>query len=350
MIEPVQILTSPGRVAVHGAGLAGLTCALLAARDGFAVTLVGPPSATAPVDLVLNQATIAVLTGVWDDPDGRLLDGGHRLTGRSVRWGRDAAPVEVAAPAVVVDESRLVDALQQWLPAGVRRAETAPTADWTVHASARPASNPPIGRRVAVTGHAPMPAGDVSRLATTGRGWVRVVPRGDGTGLVQAMTPVPPDDPAGFLSEEIESAGLGGWITAPPEQVTVVPAAPWLARQRAEPGRIHVGGAVLRLDPVSGSGAGHALRAAILAAAVIRGIRDGRPAADLLGHYHRRLGAAFHDHLAGCAAHYRAAFDSAAWLGELHITATALTGHAAQLHPQRGGPVFTGRRDVAAMT
>jgi hypothetical protein len=350
VIEPVEILSSPGRVAVHGAGLAGLTCALLAARDGFAVTLAGPPAAAAPADLVLNEATIALLAGVWDDPDGRLLDGGHRLTGRSVRWGRDATPVEVAAPAVVVDGSRLVDALQQWLPAGVRRAEVAPSADWTVHAAARPAVNPPVGRRVAVAGHAPMPATGVSRMATTGRGWVRVVPCGDGIGLVQAVTPVPPDDPAGFLAEEIGAAGLGRWITTAPEQVTVVPAAPWLSRQRAEPGRIHVGGAVLRLDPVSGSGAGHALRTAILAAAVIRGIRDGRPAADLLGHYHRRLGAAFHDHLAGCAAHYRAAFGSPEWLGELHITATALAGHAAQLHPQRGGPAFTGRRDVAAMT
>jgi hypothetical protein len=353
------------RVAVHGAGLAGLTCALLAARDGFTVTLVGPPSAGPPTDLVLNEATIAVLTRVWDDPGERLLDGCHQLTGRSVRWGRDAAPVLVPAPAVVVNGPRLVAALEQRLPDGVQRAEEAPPADWTVHASARPASNPPVGRRVALVGHAPMPSTGVSRMATTERGWVYLAPLGNGRGLVQAMTPVPPDDPAGFVAGEIEAAGLGGFVSEPPQQVTVVPAAPWLSRQRAEPGRIHVGGAVLRLDPVSGSGAGHAMRTAILAAAVIRGIRDGHPAADLLGHYHRRLGAAFHDHLAGCAAHYRAAFDSPDWTGELNITATALaasTGAPGFTEVLTGAPVltgasvptgasvFTGRRDVAAMT
>jgi flavin-dependent dehydrogenase len=352
IVNEVRAIAMPGpgadRVAVHGAGLAGLTCALLAARDGFTVTLVGTPSA--PADLVLNEATIAVLTRVWDDPEERLLDGGHQLTGRSVRWGRDAAPVQVPASAVVVDGQRLVDALEQRLPTAVRRAEVAPAADWTVRAAVRPAGNPPVGRRVLLAGHAPMPSTAVSRMATTGRGWVGVVPVGNGRGLVQAMTPVPPEDPAGFLAEEIEAAGLGGFVTEPPPQVTVMPAAPWLSRQRAEPGRLHIGGAVLRLDPVSGSGAGHALRTAILAAAVIRGIRDGHPAADLLGHYHRRLGAAFHDHLTGCAVHYRAAFDSPEWTGELHITATALTGQAAQLDTRRGGPVFTGRRDVAAMT
>jgi flavin-dependent dehydrogenase len=326
------------RVAVHGAGLAGMTCALLLARDGFPVTLTGP---SMPEELVLNEAAVAVFTEVWDDP--RLLDGGHRLTGRWVRWGIGADPVEVMSPAVVLDGTRL---LEQRLPTVVRREEAETPADWTIHAAARPAGNPPVGRRVAVVGHVPLADGDVSRLATTRRGWVQVVPLGDGRGVVRAVAPVPPED----LAAELAEAGLDEWVPEPPEQVTVVPAAPWLARQRAEPGRIHIGGAVLRLDPVSGSGAGHALRTAILAAAALRDIRDSKPVTDVLGHYHRRLGAAFHRHLCGCAAHYRTAFDSADWLGELHITATALTGQAAQLHPQRSGPVFTGRRDVAAMT
>jgi hypothetical protein len=327
------------RVAVHGAGLAGTTCALLLARAGFSVTLTGP---SLPEELVLNEAALAVFTQVWADP--RLLDGGHRLTGRWVRWGSDADPVEVAAPAVVLAGTKM---LEQRLPAEVRREETTEApADWTIHASARPASNPPVGRRVAVVGHVPLVDGGTSRMATTQRGWVQIVPLGDGHGVVRAVAPVPTEDLAGELAE----TGLDEWVTEPPRQVTVVPAAPWLARQRAEPGRIHIGGAVLRLDPVSGSGAGHALRTAILAADALRDVRDGKPVTDVLGHYHRRLGVAFHRHLYGCAAHYQTAFDSADWLGELHITATALTGQAAQLHPQRGVPVFSGRRDVAAMT
>ncbi|WP_143133698.1 NAD(P)/FAD-dependent oxidoreductase [Actinoplanes philippinensis] len=327
-------------IVVHGAGLAGLTCARLAARDGAEVTLAGAPSMA---DLVLNEAEIRLLTDVWDDPGRRLLDGGHRLTARWVRWGDGAVPAEVASPAVAVDGARLAEGLARRLPDRVRRAETAPAADWTIGAAARPAVNPPAGRRVAVAGHVTMACTGVSRMATTGRGWVRAVPLGDGRGLVRAVTPVPPDDPEGFLAAEIEAAGLGAWVTGPPEGVTVVPAAPWLSRQRAEQGRIHIGGAVLRLDPVSGSGAGPALRTAVLAAGVLRQLRDGMPAAELLGHYHRRLGAAFHRHLTGCAAHYRRVFAGPEWAGELHITATAR-------HAQRGAPVFTGRPDVAAMT
>lgn len=336
------------RVSVQGSGPAALTCALLLARDGFPVTLTEPaPPPAPPAELVLNAATIRLLTDVWEDPG--LVDGAHRLTGRWVRWGSDATPVQVAAAAVVVDGPELCSTLERRLPAEVEREVERP-ADWTVHASPRPASNPPVGRRVLLAGHVRSADGGISRTATTGRGWIHLVPLGDGRGLVRAATPVPPDDPEGFLADELADTGLDEWVTEPPGQVTVGPAAPWLARQRAEPGRIHIGGAVLRLDPVSGSGVGHAVRTAILAAAMLSEIRDGKPAADLLGQYHRRLGAAFHRHLCGCAAHYRTAFDSADWLGELHITATALTGHAAQLHPQRSAPAFTGRRDVAAMT
>ncbi|BEL05099.1 hypothetical protein Q0Z83_032900 [Actinoplanes sichuanensis] len=329
------------RVAVHGAGLAGLTCALLAARDGGAVTLVGGEPAGPPTELVLNEATVALLTSLWGEVDG------HRLTGRWSRWGIDAGPVQTPSTALVVNEQRLVAVLAERLPDRVERAETAPPADWTIRASARPAGNPPVGRRVAITGYAPMSETRVSRMATTWRGWVQAVPLGDGRGFLRAVSPVPPDDPEDFLGAEIEAAGLDEWVVGPPERVVVAPAAPWLSRQRAEPGRLHVGGGVLRLDPLSGSGAGQAMRTAMLATAVVR---DGRPAADLLGDYHRRLGAAFHRHLIGCTANYRTAFDSAEWAGELHITATALAGHAAQLHSRSGGPVFTGRRDVAAMT
>jgi flavin-dependent dehydrogenase len=337
---------------VHGAGLAGLTCALLLARDGCRVTLAGAPSGGGPPHLILNESTVAVLTRIWGEPGE-----GHALTTRRIRWGPNAAEEDMPAPALVVDGPRLLQSLRQRL----RRAVAAtmaevpvvagsPAADqgtWAIHATAPTDPAGAVGQRCALIGYAPLAGGappTVSRMVTTPQSWLYLAPVGDGRAMIQAMTPVPPRDPAGFLAAELDAARLGDWLAGPPDRVTVVPAAPWLADHRAEPGRIHIGGAVLRLDPVSGSGAGHALRTAILAAAVIGGIRDGMPAATALDHYTRRLGSAFLDHLAGCVSYYRAAFGTAGWAGELHATAAALTTHAARQRSGRFGLALHGGR------
>ena len=337
----------PSEVTVHGAGLAGLTCSLLLARSGHRVTLVGAPPSSQPTDLVLNEPTMMVLTRVWGVPGDRLLASGHALTTRRIRWGPDAVEQSVPAPAVVVNAPQLLRSLERRLLRTERHrvvSTEAPEPDhgqWAIHATASRDSTtscPPVGRRCALIAHAPLAHGvpaTVSRMATTTESWLYLAPLGDGRTLIQAMTPAPPLDPVRYLAAELAAARLDGWLAEQPDRVSVVPAAPWLAPHHPTPGHVRIGGAALRLDPVSGAGAGHALRTAILAAAVIRGVNDGLPAATALDHYTQRLRAAFADHLASCTSYYRAAFTSAAWANELHATATALTTHAEPLRDRQ---------------
>ena len=64
------------------------------------------------------------------------------------------------------------------------------------------------------------------------------------------------------------------------------------------------GTAAMAFDPICGDGTAHAIREAILAAAVIRALANGGPADELLAHYEARLTAGFHRHLTLCRQFY----------------------------------------------
>ncbi|MGH8908556.1 MAG: hypothetical protein ACRD0K_19175 [Egibacteraceae bacterium] len=93
-------------------------------------------------------------------------------------------------------------------------------------------------------------------------------------------------------------------------------------------GWLAVGDAAIALDPVSGDGAGHGLRGAILAAAVVEAIASGQPARACPDHCHARLTAALRVHLQRCLVHYTA-FTSPPWRDERAVTAGALASREA---------------------
>ena len=64
------------------------------------------------------------------------------------------------------------------------------------------------------------------------------------------------------------------------------------------------GTAALAFDPLCGDGTGHAIREAILAAAVLRAIQRGANVDELLNHYQARLVAGFKRHLSVCSEFY----------------------------------------------
>ena len=342
---------------VVGAGLAGLTCAFLLARQGRTVTLVASRVERGAPALVLSEPTVALLRAVWEDPGRTLLCDSWALKSRCVRWGVGVPEQQVPQPSLVVEPRRLLRRLEDRLLTAcsprVRRVEQDADAEaqeraaeggWRVYAYRGPGgscapdggSPPAVGRRCVLNARARLTPGSPSTtswLTTTPLAWVYLAPVGDGWALVQAMTPAPPGDPVGVLSDVLAVSGTDHRLVEPPREVAVVPAAPWLASPSCGPGWLGVGGAALRLDPLSGAGAGHALRTAVLAAATVQAVDDGLPAGAGLDHYAKRLGVAFLDHLSNCLSWYRTAFAIPQWQDELD--AMGLTVAAGRRQPGR---------------
>jgi hypothetical protein len=73
------------------------------------------------------------------------------------------------------------------------------------------------------------------------------------------------------------------------------------------------GSAAMSFDPLCGEGAGHALREALLAAAVIRGAAKGYSVETLVAHYNTRLMQGFLRHLQVCLPFYQDGGHSEFW-------------------------------------
>jgi flavin-dependent dehydrogenase len=89
----------------------------------------------------------------------------------------------------------------------------------------------------------------------------------------------------------------------------------------------------MAFDPICGDGTAHAIREAILAAAVIRALAKGGPANDLLLHYEARLTAGFRRHLMLCGQFYSTGGTAGLWTGELDAIARGIQWCETKLSP-----------------
>ena len=87
----------------------------------------------------------------------------------------------------------------------------------------------------------------------------------------------------------------------------------------------------MAFDPICGDGTAHAIREAILTAAVIRADAKGAPAAELFSHYEARLAAGFERHLALCLEFYRSGAQGNWWDSEIESVQRGLEWCARQL-------------------
>jgi flavin-dependent dehydrogenase len=90
----------------------------------------------------------------------------------------------------------------------------------------------------------------------------------------------------------------------------------------------------MAFDPLCGDGTGHAVREAILAAAVIRAIAEGGDTDSLLAHYQKRLLAAFQKHLELCLRFYDPGHGGEWWQRESDAVRRGLAWCAAQRDPE----------------
>lgn len=333
-------------VVVAGRGLAALTCALLLARQGRRVRIIGPETARRRW-LVLPEAVAELLCEVWGAEAG-MLDTAWTVQRRYVRWSEGDGQY-VAAPSRTLDGTALNQRLAAHLarncgdqvlfdhrtplPDNPVTPEATTDGRWLIAATPTPDSARfrVVGRRRIIAAEARLlPACDSSTclMETTRQGWVYLAPVGKELALVQAMVPGPVHNPLRHLRDLLEQTGLGAQLAEPPARASVVRAAPGLLAPPCGPGWLAVGAAAVQFDPLSGSGAAQAVRTAILATAAIDAIDRGHCTQDVLDHYTARIHAAFTDHLQSCLDLYGATLQSEAWQDEVDATALALKGAA----------------------
>ncbi|MGA2214326.1 MAG: hypothetical protein ABSH31_13715 [Bryobacteraceae bacterium] len=291
------------RILIRGDGVAAYCCAYLLGKAGFPVDLEPVDRPRLPVILLGDQA-LALIRDIFDQPG--LFADLPRIRKRVVAWGSSARPIAVEHSAVTVSEEALLDAIRPGLnPAGGQQAP------WTIFA-ARPVPAPVIEHRFG------------SRMATAA-----------------AVTLKESSDPAACWIESLERGWLflvPGWLLsvgAPAEALlagsrVIGPEIQTVARSAREfpcyariasplcaPGWLACGTAAMAFDPICGDGTAHAIREAILASAVIRGLAKGGNVEELLGHYEARLTAGFRRHLSLCRQFYLSGGPGVLWKAEL---------------------------------
>lgn len=336
-------------VVVAGRGLAALTCALLLARQGRRVRIIGPETAGRRW-LVLPEAVAELLCDVWG-ADARVLDTAWTMQRRYVRWGEGDGQY-VPAPSRTLDGTALNERLATYLARnwpdqvrfdpstplsgnpipseGTAPSETTTDGRWLIVATPAPDSAHfgVVGRRRIIAAEARLtPAYDSSTclMETSSQGWVYLAPVGAELALVQAMVPGPVHNPLRHLRHLLDQTDLGAQLAEPPARALIVRAAPGLLAPPCGPGWLAVGAAAVQFDPLSGSGSAQAVRTAILATAAIDAIDRGNCAQDVLEHYAARIHAAFTDHLQSCLELYGTTFQGEAWQDEVDATALALS-------------------------
>jgi hypothetical protein len=314
-------------VIIRGDGVAASCCAYLLSKAGFQIDPQPVARTRLPV-ILLGEQSLALIRDIFDQPG--LFADLPRIRKRVVAWGPGAKPIQVEHSAVVVSEELLLESIR---PALIPNGDS----DWTIYAAP------------------PLPSAAVQHHF------------GSRTASAAPVKLAENSDPAACWIESLESGWLflvSGWLLsvgAPAEtllsgscvvaaQITSIaassgqfPAYARIASPLCAPGWLACGTAAMAFDPICGDGTAHAIREAILAAAVIRALAKGGSAGDLLLHYEARLIAGFRRHLMLCGQFYATGGAEGIWKTELDAIQrgiqwceTRLSAHSSFRYQLRG--------------
>jgi hypothetical protein len=261
---------------------------------------------------MLGEATQKLLADVFDRRD--LFDGLPRVNKRVVAWGKNANPVALVHSAVVASEEVLLDRIQSAFPD--HTPITGPEPVWTIFASRplpRLSEEHHFGSRMATASAVSLKTGcepDACWVESLDHGWLFLLPGAAGAWLLSV------GDPADALLER--SRLIAEQITGSSGSAGSFPSHPRIADPLCQPGWLACGTAALGFDPLCGDGTGHAIREAILAAAVVRAGIEGADVDALVAHYRNRLVAGFRRHLEACREFYQAGRSGPWWDQELN--------------------------------
>jgi hypothetical protein len=270
---------------------------------GISVSRISAARAQVP-SIMLSAQALALLRDVHGQ--GKLLAGASKVMRRVVAWG-GREPVSLPHDGIIVSEG----AIRQALEPAEREGEEGGVNGFTVFA----ADPLPSGEKL-VFGASEALAVEVilrgdsvqqeCRVEALDNGWLFLLPGNPGRGWLLAFGAAPDE----LLAQSRLIAPVVQLGAAIP---TAFSTAPRMAVPLAGNDWLACGSAALGFDPICGDGTAQAVREAILAAAVIRGIEDGGDADALLTHYRSMLVAAMRRHLQLCVQFYRTGGQSDWW-------------------------------------
>jgi len=242
---------------------------------------------------MLSGSAVVLIRDVFERPD--LFRTAHRITRRSVCWGPVSEHVAVDHAAVVVSERELLGELERGLELPVQQLDH--DADFTMFAS-RPLPEGAVehcfGSRIARAALVRLKDANDSAscwIESLEEGWLFLIPDAADSGWLLSVGSSLPTvlRRSRLIADRIASVSEpSGEFPASPRIVSPLSGSGWLA----------CGTAGMAFDPLCGDGTAHAIREAILAAAVVKAISAGGDAKRLLEHYEARLTAGFQRHLA----------------------------------------------------
>jgi hypothetical protein len=318
------------KVAIRGEGVAASCCSHLLQQAGFATISLRAERPGVPA-IMLSDAAVELARDIFRRP--HLFARAPRITRRVVRWGANAETLELEHGAVVVSEPELLAELEQREdfpePAGAGR-KSMGTPAFTIHAS-RPlppdAAEHAFGSRFASA----VPIRLIDALDSTScwiesleNGWMFLIPNSPESGWLLTVGSSPE-------SALAQSRLISGRIAAIGETRGSFPSSPRIVSPLYGPEWLACGTAGLAFDPICGDGTAHAIREAILASAVVRGIAKGRDPEELCAHYEARLTAGFQRHLMACHAFYRSGGSGSWWESEVELLRRGVEWCAAKL-------------------
>lgn len=294
---------------IDGDGVAALCCAHLLSQSGISFFF-GPTQTGKQPAIMLGSQAASLLKDVARSSS--LLDSGWPIERRVVLWGDARDPITVTHDGIAISEEALVNRMRSCLSAPAH--DDTPRTSWRIvtRNAGQAADFSVYGERSAVSYRVKLKDGADMKscwIESTPRGWLFLLPFSESEASLisagyDASTPLEQSRLIAPLLEEKLSSS------------STVSISPCIARSLYEEGLILAGSAAMRFDPLCGEGAGHAVREAYLAVAVIRAAGRGQPVKALLEHYEGRLRQAFLRHLAICSSFYRTGGSSVFWCEE----------------------------------
>jgi hypothetical protein len=321
-----QPLRKGSKIVIRGDGAAAWCCAHLLTRAGFKPVLQRIPRPRLPA-IMLSEAALALIREVFERPD--LFHAAPRITRRVVKWGRNGEAVAFDHAAVVVSERELLSQLEREMelpdePAGDE-------GDFTIFTS-RPL--PPgtvehcFGSRIASAAQVRLKDARDSAscwIESLEDGWLFLIPNSVESGWLLSVG----CSVHAIMERSNLIAGRIAFMSGPSGQF---PASPRIVSPLCGPRWLACGTAGMAFDPICGDGTAHAVREAILAAAVVGAISTGGAAEELLCHYQARLTVGFQRHLAASLDFYRSGNEGLWWEKELEFLRQGLEWCAGKLN------------------